>query len=54
MHIYSQIYVHIYTYAALLSRFCRIQLCDQPTRLRRPWDSPGRALEWVAISFSDA
>ena len=31
-------------------------LCDprglQPTRLLRPWDSPGRVLERVAISFS--
>ena len=26
----------------------------QPTRLPRPWDSPGKTLEWVAISFSDA
>ena len=26
----------------------------QPTRLRRPWDSPARILEWVAISFSSA
>ena len=26
----------------------------QPTRLPRPWDSPGRTLEWVAISFSNA
>ena len=25
----------------------------QPTRLSRPWDSPGRTLEWVAISFSN-
>ena len=24
----------------------------QPTRLCRPWDSPGITLEWVAISFS--
>ena len=24
----------------------------QPTRLRHPWDSPGRVLEWVTISFS--
>ena len=24
----------------------------QPTRLLRPWNSPGRILEWVAISFS--
>ena len=24
----------------------------QPTRLCRPWDSPGTTLEWVAISFS--
>ena len=26
----------------------------QPTRLPCPWDSPGKALEWVAISFSNA
>ena len=26
----------------------------QPTRLPHPWDSPARALEWVAISFSNA
>ena len=26
----------------------------QPTRFRRPWDSPARTLEWVAISFSNA
>ena len=26
----------------------------QPTRLRRPWDSQARTLEWVAISFSNA
>ena len=26
----------------------------QPTRLRRPWDSPGKNMEWVAISFSNA
>ena len=26
----------------------------QPTRLPRPWDSPTRTLEWVAISFSNA
>ena len=25
----------------------------QPTRPPRPWDSPGRALEWGAIAFSD-
>ena len=33
-------------------------LCDpteqQPTRLPRPWDSPGKNMEWVAISFSNA
>ena len=27
---------------------------QQPTRLLHPWDSPGRILEWVAISFSNA
>ena len=26
----------------------------QPTRLPRPWDSPGKNTEWVAISFSNA
>ena len=26
----------------------------QPTRLPRPWDSPGKTLGWVAISFSNA
>ena len=26
----------------------------QPTRLRCPWDSPGKNTEWVAISFSNA
>ena len=26
----------------------------QPTRLRHPWDSPARTLEWVAISFCNA
>ena len=26
----------------------------QATRLPRPWDSPGRTLEWVVISFSNA
>ena len=25
-----------------------------PTRLLCPWDSPGRTLQWVAISFSNA
>ena len=25
---------------------------QQPTRLPRPWDSPGKKLEWVAISSS--
>ena len=33
-------------------------LCDpidwQPARLHCPWDSPGKTLEWVAISFSNA
>ena len=39
-----------------------LQLCPtlcnpidgSPTRLCRPWDSPGKNLEWVAISFSSA
>ena len=26
----------------------------QPTRLRCPWDSPGKNNEWIAISFSNA
>ena len=26
----------------------------QPTRLPHPWDSPGKNIEWVAISFSNA
>ena len=26
----------------------------QPSRLCHPWDSPGKTLEWVAISFSNA
>ena len=26
----------------------------QPTRFRRPWDSPGKDTGWVAISFSKA
>ena len=26
----------------------------QPTRLPRPWDSPGKNTEWVAISFFNA
>ena len=26
----------------------------QPTRLPRPWDSPGKNTRWVAISFSNA
>ena len=26
----------------------------QPARLPHPWDSPGKTLEWVAISFSNA
>ena len=27
---------------------------QQPIRLHCPWDSPGKTLEWVAISFSNA
>ena len=45
----------------LLSCFSRVRLCatpsrahQEPTRLPRPWDSPGKTLEWVAISFSNA
>ena len=26
----------------------------QPTRLPRPWDSPGKSTEWGAIAFSDS
>ena len=26
----------------------------QPTRLRRPWDSPGKNTGWVVVSFSNA
>ena len=26
----------------LLSRFSHVRLCATPTRLRRPWDSPGK------------
>ena len=26
----------------------------QPPRLPSPWDSPGKTMEWVAISFSNA
>ena len=25
----------------------------QPTRLLRPWDFPGKSVEWGAIAFSD-
>ena len=40
----------------LLSRFSCVWLCATPetTRLRRPWDSPGKNTGWVAISFSNA
>ena len=35
-----------------------LTLCDpidgSPTRFPRPWDSPGKTVEWVAISFSNA
>ena len=51
-------YKSVYAAAAAKS----LQLCPppvrphrwQPTRLPCPWDSPGRTLEWVAISFSSA
>ena len=40
----------------LLSRFSRARLCATPERAAhqapRPWDSPGKNTEWVAISFS--
>ena len=44
-------------YAAAAAK--SLQLCPtlqpqrgQPTRLRRPWDSPGKILEWGAVAFS--
>ena len=41
----------------LLSRFSHVRLLRphrrQPLRLPRPWDSPARMLEWVAVSFSN-
>ena len=41
----------------LLSRFSHVWLLRphrrQPLRLPRPWDSPARMLEWVAVSFSN-
>ena len=42
----------------LLSRFSHVCLCATPQTAAhhapRPWDSSGRTLEWVAISFSNA
>ena len=42
----------------LLGRFSHVRLCathrHQPTRLPRPWDSPGKNTGGVAISFSNA
>ena len=42
-------HTHTHTYSnrlllllLLLSRFSRVRLCAQPTRLPRPWDSPGK------------
>ena len=44
--------------AAAKSLQSRPTLCNpqglQPIRLPRPWDSPGKNMEWVAISFSNA
>ena len=35
---------------------CRVRLCvtlkTAAPQLPHPWDSPGRTLEWVAVSFS--
>ena len=43
---YIYIYIYIHTLLLLLSRFSRVRLCAthrrQPTRLPRPWDSPGK------------
>ena len=36
----------------LLTTLCYPVDCMQPTRLLRPWDSSGKNLKWVAISFS--
>ena len=37
----------------LLSRFSHVRLCGTPqTAAHRPWDFPGRVLEWAAIAFS--
>ena len=45
-----------YVLLLLLSHFSRVRLCATPQtaahQASRPWDSPGRTLEWVAISFS--
>ena len=32
----------LYKLLLLLSRFSRVRLCATPTRLCRPWDSPGK------------
>ena len=47
-------------FQSLLHRRCTSVMSDsvrphrrQPTRLPRPWDSPARTLEWVAIAFSN-
>ena len=45
MYIYVCVYMYIYV-LLLLSRFSRVWLCatpeTEPTRLPRPWDSPGK------------
>ena len=42
----------------LLSRISRVRHCATPEtaahQAPRPWVSPGKNLEWVAISFSNA
>ena len=42
----------------LLSRFSRVRLCATPQmaarQAPRPWESPGKNTEWVAVSFSNA
>ena len=42
----------------LLSHFSCVRLCVTPQtaahQAPRPWDSPGKNMEWVAISFSNA
>ena len=48
-------YTHCYCCCYVASViFNSVRPPQQPTRLLCPWDSPGRILEWVAISFSNA